>query len=149
VYLFELRLGRRGSKMRKVFLEKVQLLLIVDVKLRRHGSARDMSSGTEVVARESTGCDRMRRDATAGWDGMRQLPCDLRAAYRKEVVRVLLLLRELFLKLLVDVEWDCARVEARGRAEPAASTTTSSTKASARHFVGMRRLRRGCWWDVV
>ena len=81
--------------------------------------------------------------------GMRQLHYDLRAAYRKEVVRVLLLLRELFLKLLVDVEWDCARVEARGRAEPAASTTTSSTKASARHFVGMRRLRRGCWWDVV
>jgi hypothetical protein len=105
--------------------------------------------GVGIAARKATGCYSMRWDATAWWDAMRQLPCDLRAAYRKEVVRVLLLLRELFLKLLVDVEWDCARVEARGRAEPAASTTTSSTKASARHFVGMRRLRRGCWWDVV
>ena len=69
--------------------------------------------------------------------GMRQLHYDLRAAYRKEVVRVLLLLRELFLKLLVDVEWDRARIEARGRAEPAASTTKAST-ASARHVFGMR-----------
>jgi hypothetical protein len=70
--------------------------------------------------------------------GMRQLHCcDLRAAYRKVVVRVLLLLRELFLKLLVDIEWNRARIEARGRAEPAATTTTSST-ASARHFIDMR-----------
>jgi hypothetical protein len=49
--------------MREVFLEEVQLLLVVDVKLRRHGCARDMSS-------EGGGCsnkgDRVRRDAT-GW----------------------------------------------------------------------------------
>lgn len=68
---------------------------------------------------------------------MRQLHCDLRVAYRKEVVRILLLLCELFLKLLVDVERNCARVEACGRAEPAASTTTAST-ASTRHVCGMR-----------
>jgi hypothetical protein len=74
---------------------------------------------------------------------MRQLHCTAIcgwAAYRKEVVRVLLLLRELFLKLLIDVERDCARIEARGRAEPAATTTKAST-ASARHMVGMR-----CGW---
>jgi hypothetical protein len=72
-----------------------------------------------------------------GYGGMRQRDCDLRAAYRKEVVRVLLLLRELFLQLLVDVERHRARVEARGRAEPTASTAKTST-ASARHFYGMR-----------
>ena len=74
MHLFELRLGRRSSKMREVFLKKVQLLLVVNVKLRRHGSARDMSSEAEVVvfARNAGGKLLLGEDldaavAGAGW----------------------------------------------------------------------------------
>ena len=50
MHLFELRLGRRSSKMREVFLKKVQLLLVVNVIVRRHRRARATPLAARMVS---------------------------------------------------------------------------------------------------